>query len=338
MMGTGRQRLPPIHWVLITIASGLVMAHGVLLPQYARHAHLQPGTRELVPKSWIAIQWHQDARLELDIAAYPFPQSLAGRVRQRCERPLYGLTGHLLLRGLARFWKALDDDFDLSYRVAGWILLLTNLLYLLAAAALQYTAAARWLNPFAALIGTLFLMSMGFVHAYVAVCMTHMYIHVPVALLGFAAVRWYSLRKQSPRRPGRTECAGWGLLFGILYLYKPNVAVVLAVVAVLLLLGNVRLTASFIAALPLAYVTYRIYLHAAGVAYYDHNIQRYQQGVWVLHSLGSLRIHELLREFLLCAAAAPRALWRHFGLALPLAAIGLLALKRHHPEHFRPTV
>lgn len=318
-------------------ASSLAMIHGVFLPQYAQHVRLQPGTRELIHDSWIGIQWHQDARLEMDIAAYPFPQSIAGRARQRCERPLYGLTGHLLLNGLARLWTALNDDFDLRYRVGGWCLLFTNLLYLVASVSVLYVVAARWLSPIAAVSSIMFLLSLGFIHKYVAICMTHMYIHLPPALLAFAVLRWFTLHRDR-RSPSCLECAGWGLLFGVLYLYKPDAAVVLTAVAVQLLLRNFRQSACFVAGLPWADLIYRMYLHAAGVAYYNHNIQRYDQGVWILRSLYQLRIYELTHQFLLTAAAGPGALWRHFGFTFPLAAIGLVWLKRRYPERFRPTV
>lgn len=120
-----KQKQPAIsgHTIRLTclffLGAVLVVLHGVLLPWYASRVRLQPGTRYLVPGSRMAIQWHQDARLEMDIAAYPFPQSLASRARQRCDRPMYGFVGHLMASAIAELLPAAARDPDLYYRLGG---------------------------------------------------------------------------------------------------------------------------------------------------------------------------------------------------------------------------
>lgn len=139
-------------------------------------------------------------------------------------------------------------------------------------------------------------------------CITHVYIHLPAALLACLAVRWYvSSAKSHPPRSRETTL--WGLLLGIMFLYKQNIAIVLSALVILLLLGAFRPVVSLIAALPIAYLVYRIYLMGNNIPFYNHEIQRYHQGVWILQALGESRIGLRVREALNCLGTAPPALW-----------------------------
>lgn len=302
------------------ILTGLVVVHGIFLPNYAHNETPQPGTLRLIRGNDIGLQWHQDARVEME-SARDFPRQLEGRSRMRRNRPVYSGVGSLIYRCVEPF--AIDDRSSRNdrARVAAWCLIGINAACLIATVALLFDATRRWFGPDAASIAVLLLLSLRFMHRYAAECLTHIYIHLPAALLLWLAVRGGQDGRSDDRR-GWAAAFGWGVLFGVFYMTKQNVAVAASLFAVFLLLRTWRSALAYAAGLPWAYALWRVLIHWAGIPYANIEMGRYRQGVWVLEDLGGGRIGRLFEGALDVLRYMPGVLWRHFGWIVPLAAVG----------------
>ena len=297
--------------------TALVVIHGLFLPEYAHNETPQPGVLRLFRDSDIGLQWHQDARIEME-SARDFPRQLAGRSRMRRNRPVYSVAP---LAGDAA--RTRDDQA----RLAAWCLIATNLVYLGVAMVLLFDATRRCFGPDAAALAVLLLLSLRFMHRYAAECLTHVYIHLPATVLLWLAVRGAHEGRRDDRR-GAAAAFGWGCLFGVFYLVKQNVAVAAALFAVFLLLRNWRSAAAYVAGLPLAYGIWRVLIHWADIPYANIEMQRYGQGSWVLKALASGQVAQLVNMVGVVLRHTPGVMWRHFGLILPLAAAGAWLLWR----------
>ena len=164
-------------------------------------------TMRPIAESNLAVQWYEDAPLEIYLAA-DFPDALKSRAKPRTNRPLYAWLGSgLTATYMGTVERDRIDDLERRREVSIWTLLLLNALFL----GLALTFCARVMDP----LGLYLFLTMGYLSLFSGACVTHMLILVPPALLF-----WFFARNdRSPGNPPSLRSTlALGLAFGIFLL------------------------------------------------------------------------------------------------------------------------
>lgn len=309
-----------VVWALLG-AAAVTLASAWLAPRGPWYAEREGRILYPVPGARLSAQWHEDTRIEVQLAG-AFPDALSGGSRQRTNRPLYAGVANFGVRLACAMDPTLQEDRARRRQLATFLLIGSNAVYLAVAAILILSATRRLGCPDLGVLTVALIYGQTFLLEYAAQCMTHAYLHLSPGVLFWA---WARTRSE-PSGLGWRESTALGLGMGLLYLGKPNLAVVLTLVP-LLLLRDWRRGAAVALLIPVPYLLYRVYLGAQDIPYYHHEVERYGQGVWLLDAAREGRWLVLAEETSRSVVLLFRNVGVFFGFALVPAVWALVRLR-----------
>lgn len=229
-----------------------------------------------VPFMW---QYNKAAGVEILSAAY-FPEAFR-TYTDRINRPTYPLAVYLLGRAIGVLASPVVDLSPLERAGAGYIILKLVVFYLGAVA--TFRVLERWIDPYAALFGTLLMLFHAHSIEYAATFQTtELQVFTPVFVI-WMVLRFVD-REEAPesRRRYYLRIVLWSIVVGVLMLAKQNYAVYLAVLLFAAykrrwLDAGISATAHLI---PLLF--YLVFLRIVEIPYVNHEAAGYGQGVWMV--------------------------------------------------------
>lgn len=256
-------------------------------------------------------QYNEDSHIEF-YSALDFPEGFR-KTKIRINRPLYPFLVHYL----GKFLHLLPGKI-LRLKIKTWTMvayILLNVFMLLLASVMMYEI----LDPYCggkAVFPVLLMIFHPFTILSVSVYHTLLLQFVTPVI----AVYLFGRLSRSYSFHANAFCS---FLFGMLMLGKQNYAVYVAIICVLLARKYLKevLVSVFFHLLPL--LIWLLVLKGLGIGYYNHEAQRWDQGVWLYRSIVELNLFQIMKNVVHSISSYFILLSRFFSLWLFTALYGL---------------